>query len=66
MGEPLANYEEVVLALRLLTHQCLFDMAAGHITVSTVGDSPSRICRLADEAPRVRLAVSLHSGFAVL
>lgn len=62
MGEPLANYPEVSLSLRYLTHQYLFKLGANHITVSTVGDSPEHIRRLADEAPRVRLAVSLHSA----
>ena len=62
MGEPLANYDEVLLALRYLTHQNLFNIAARHITVSTVGDSPAEVRRLGADAPRVRLAVSLHSA----
>ena len=62
MGEPLANLNEVLLALRYLTHQHLFDISARHVTVSTVGDQPEAIRRLANAAPRVRLAVSLHSA----
>ena len=37
-------------------------LSAKHLTVSTVGASPERIRRLADEAPRVRLALSLHAA----
>ena len=42
-----------------LTHQALFDLSAKHLTVSTVGASPDRIRRLADLAPKVRLALAL-------
>ena len=62
MGEPLDNFDELLAALRGLTHQALFDLSAKHLTVSTVGASPDKIRRLADEAPRVRLALSLHSA----
>ena len=62
MGEPLDNFDALHDALRGLTHQGLFDLSAKHITVSTVGASPERIRRLADEAPRVRLALSLHGA----
>ena len=62
MGEPLDNFDAVVAALRGLTHQALFDLSAKHLTVSTVGASPDRIRRLADLAPKVRLALSLHSA----
>ena len=62
MGEPLDNFDAVVASLRGLTHQALFDLSAKHLTVSTVGASPDRIRRLADLAPKVRLALSLHSA----
>ena len=62
MGEPLDNFGELLVALRGLTHQALFDLSAKHVTVSTVGASPDRIRRLADVAPTVRLALSLHSA----
>ena len=62
MGEPLDNYDALLGALRGLTHQSLFDLASKHVTVSTVGASPERIRRLADAAPKVRLALSLHSA----
>jgi adenine C2-methylase RlmN of 23S rRNA A2503 and tRNA A37 len=62
MGEPLDNLDAVLASLRGLTHQSLFDLGSKRITVSTVGASASRIRRLADEAPRVRLALSLHAA----
>ena len=62
MGEPLDNFSALLASLGGLTHQALFDMSAKHLTVSTVGASPERIKRLADEAPKVRLALSLHSA----
>ena len=62
MGEPLDNMEVLLDTLRGLTHQALFGLSAKQLTVSTVGASPERIRRLADEAPTVRLALSLHSA----
>lgn len=62
MGEPLDNLDAVLASLRGLTHQSLFDFGARRITVSTVGGCAARIRRLADEAPRVRLALSLHAA----
>jgi 23S rRNA (adenine2503-C2)-methyltransferase len=58
MGEPLANYNNVVRSVRL------FNTAAGisrrSIAISTCG-LPDRIRRLADEGLGVHLAVSLHA-----
>ena len=62
MGEPLDNYDAVLDALRGLTHQCLFGFAARQISVSTVGVSAKRIRRLAEDAPSVSLALSLHGA----
>ena len=62
MGEPMDNYDEVHESLRGLTHQYLFQLNAKHITVSTVGASARKIRLLADEAPQVNLALSLHSA----
>ena len=62
MGEPLDNYNHVHESLRGLTHQCLFAMNAKQVTISTVGASPEKIYLLADEAPQVSLAFSLHSA----
>lgn len=61
MGEPLANYEHVREALRLLL--AYTDIGPTRITVSTVGLLPMMEKILMDEKwPPVRLAVSLHSA----
>jgi 23S rRNA (adenine2503-C2)-methyltransferase len=59
MGEPLANYEAVVTALRILTAEWGFAISPRRITVSTVGLAP-RIAPFIEET-RVNLAVSLHA-----
>jgi 23S rRNA (adenine2503-C2)-methyltransferase len=62
MGEPLANYNVVVAALRRLTDEppAGLGMSARGITVSTVGLVP-RIRQLAQEGLPVTLALSLHA-----
>ncbi len=60
MGEPLANYEAVVKALRLLTQPGAFGYSPRRITVSTVG-LVSGMQKLAKENLKVNLAVSLHA-----
>jgi 23S rRNA (adenine2503-C2)-methyltransferase len=62
MGEPLANYNRVVTALRRLISPAPsgFGLSRRSITVSTVGLVPA-IDRLADEDLGVTLAVSLHA-----
>lgn len=62
MGEPLANYNRVVKAIRILTAEPPegLGMSARGITVSTVGLVP-RIKQLATEGLPVTLAVSLHA-----
>jgi 23S rRNA (adenine2503-C2)-methyltransferase len=60
MGEPMANYDETVRAIRLLTHPSGLRLGARHITVSTSGLAP-QMRRLADERLQVGLAVSLHA-----
>jgi adenine C2-methylase RlmN of 23S rRNA A2503 and tRNA A37 len=62
MGEPLDNYSAVHEACRGLTHQCLFGFKGKQVTLSTVGASPTLIRRLADEAPQISLALSLHGA----
>lgn len=61
MGEPLENYDSVLRALALLSDPDLGAVPAKRITISTVGLVP-QIYRLADEAPRYRLAISLHAA----
>ncbi|HEY5334458.1 MAG TPA: 23S rRNA (adenine(2503)-C(2))-methyltransferase RlmN [Mycobacteriales bacterium] len=62
MGEPLANYDRVIGAVRRLTDPQPYGLGLSqrHITVSTVGLVPA-IRRLAAEGLQVRLAVSLHA-----
>ncbi len=62
MGEPLANYNAVVGAVRRLTEARPdgLGMSARGITVSTVGLVPA-VDRLAGEGVPVRLALSLHA-----
>ncbi len=61
MGEPLANYDNLMRALHILNAPWAFGIGARKITVSTVGLVPE-IRRLADEAMQVRLAISLHAA----
>jgi 23S rRNA (adenine2503-C2)-methyltransferase len=62
MGEPLANYNAVIGAVRRLTDPAPdgLGMSARGITVSTVGLVP-RMRQLADEGLPVTLALSLHA-----
>lgn len=62
MGEPLANYNTIVTAIRRMIEPAPngLGISARGITVSTVGLVP-RIKQLADEGIPVTLAVSLHA-----
>ncbi len=60
MGEPLANYNEMLKAVRILNDSEGLNIGARRMTLSTVGLVPA-IRRLADEDVQVNLAVSLHS-----
>jgi 23S rRNA (adenine2503-C2)-methyltransferase len=62
MGEPLANYNRVVAAVRRITAPSPngFGISARSVTMSTVGLAPA-IRKLADERLNVTLAVSLHT-----
>jgi 23S rRNA (adenine2503-C2)-methyltransferase len=59
MGEPLANFENLATALRLMLDDNAYGLSRRRVTVSTSGLSPM-IDRLRDECP-VALAVSLHA-----
>lgn len=59
MGEPLANYRNVLAAARRINSD--LGLAARKITISTVG-IPNSIRRLAHEKFQVNLAVSLHES----
>lgn len=59
MGEPLANFDNVVTALRLMLDDNAYGLSRRRVTVSTSGIVPA-MDRLRDECP-VALAVSLHA-----
>jgi 23S rRNA (adenine2503-C2)-methyltransferase len=59
MGEPLANFRNVVPALRIFTDDLGFDLSRRRVTLSTSGLVP-QIYKLAEEV-NVALAVSLHA-----
>jgi 23S rRNA (adenine2503-C2)-methyltransferase len=59
MGEPLANFRNVVPALRILTDDFGFDLSRRRVTLSTSGLVP-QMYKLAEEV-NVALAVSLHA-----
>lgn len=60
MGEPLANYDATLAAVRALIDPARGGLSARHVTVSTVG-LPARIRRLAEEDIPLTLAISLHA-----
>ena len=59
MGEPLANFENLLAALEIITEQSGLDFSGRRITVSTCGLVPK--IRELGEKTNVNLAVSLHS-----
>ena len=61
MGEPLANYDNVVSAIRTLNADWGLHFGARRITVSTSGLVP-QILKLAKEPIQFRLALSLHGA----
>jgi 23S rRNA (adenine2503-C2)-methyltransferase len=60
MGEPLSNLDRVLQAIEVMTEPAALAIDGRNITVCTAG-LPAGIRRLAAEAPRVRLAISVHS-----
>lgn len=61
MGEPLLNYANVVSGIDKITNEEGLHFSAKRITVSTAGIS-KMIRKLADEKPKMRLALSLHAA----
>ncbi len=59
MGEPLANYRNVVPALRIFLDDMGYDLSRRRVTLSTSGLVP-QMYKLAEEC-NVALAVSLHA-----
>ena len=60
-GEPFANYDAVLTALRIMNSLDGLGIGARHLTVSTCGIT-RQIRRLAQEPEQFTLAVSLHSA----
>jgi 23S rRNA (adenine2503-C2)-methyltransferase len=61
MGEPLANYDNLLKALRILNAPWGGGIGARKITISTSGLAP-QIRQLAREPEQFRLAISLHGA----
>lgn len=61
MGEPLANFENLMRAITIINAHWGIGLGARHITVSTSGLAP-RIRDFADQPLQIRLAVSLHGA----
>jgi len=59
MGEPLANYRNVLAAMQLMLDDLGYDLSRRRVTLSTSGLVP-QIYRLAEDC-NVALAVSLHA-----
>ena len=61
MGEPLANYANLAVALEVLNAPWGVGIGARRMTISTSGLAP-KIKELAENALQVRLAISLHGA----
>jgi 23S rRNA (adenine2503-C2)-methyltransferase len=61
MGEPLANYDNLLKALKILNAPWGAGIGARKITISTSGLAP-QIRKLANEPFQFRLAISLHGA----
>ena len=61
MGEPLANYDQLLQAIGIINAPWGVGLGARHITVSTSGLAP-QIRQLADQPLQIRLAISLHGA----
>ena len=61
MGEPLLNYENVIMAVKIMTDKNGLNISPKKIVLSTSGITP-KIKKLADEKLGIRLALSLHAA----
>jgi 23S rRNA (adenine2503-C2)-methyltransferase len=61
MGEPMLNYSNVLSAIEKITSEEGLNMSAKRITVSTAGVA-KMIRKLADDAVKFNLALSLHAA----
>ncbi len=60
MGEPLANFDEVIKALKIITSEAGLGFSPRRVTVSTAGLVPE-IEKLGESGVKVNLAVSLNA-----
>lgn len=61
MGEPLLNYENLLMAINWITSQKAMGFSSKRITISTAG-IPDKIEQLAKDNIKVNLALSLHTA----
>lgn len=61
MGEPLLNYNNVIMAIKQIINPKGLGFSPSRITLSTVGISKN-IYKLADENLNINLAISLHTA----
>ncbi len=61
MGEPLANLDNLLEAITLITGEKTLHLGARHLTISTSGLVP-QIKKLAEHPQQIRLAISLHGA----
>lgn len=61
MGEPLANLDNLLSAISLITGEKGLHLGARHLTISTSGLVP-KIRELAEHPQQIRLAISLHGA----
>jgi 23S rRNA (adenine2503-C2)-methyltransferase len=61
MGEPMANFKNLMDAISLITGPETLHLGARHLTISTSGLVP-QIRQLADHPQQIRLAISFHGA----
>lgn len=61
MGEPMANFQNLMESIALITGAETLHLGARHLTISTSGLAP-QIRQLADHPQQIRLAISFHGA----
>ena len=61
IGEPLDNYDELIIFIKMLSDENGLNISQRHITVSSCGLVPE-IYKLAEDKLQINLALSLHSA----
>ena len=61
MGEPLLNYNEVIMAIDILNEKDGFNLGIRHFSISTAGITEG-INRMKNEGKDINLAISLHAS----